>query len=412
MKKFIIPLLTIAIVVSIIFGGCVPGRAPEVAKVKLGEKASDVPELQGLISMGCLDPNILMNPFGEDFAIKPDGTPYRVADNTIFLYCDWNFQGCAYMDSMIRRAGAIPTLFDPGGSLDRQIAMVEDMTATRSADAMLIQPVEEYGIVPCLDAAAEAGIAVFVVTTGAYSDNVISYSRHDYAGDYIPGQGCDIVGQWYVDYVERTGESVHVYELWGTRLAESSRFRHDGFHKGIANHPLITVTESPDTAWSTEVMGTFVMDAMTADPTINATFQHGGGTVGIIEAIRTLGRMYPTGHPDHVIIATNEDDTEIVDAMDEGYIDTFCTNSPMCQHAIGVCNMFNYLVLGQSVPKENWMPMQLITLENTQTQREFGLPASWSRLPKGAWDLWPVADVTEYGLEFPTLAKRMELMGY
>lgn len=411
MKKFVIPLLTIAIVVSIIFGGCVPGRAPEVTRVK-PEKASDVPELQGIIAMGCLDPNILMNPFGEDFAIKPDGTPYRIADVTVFLYCDWNFQGCAYMDSMIRRAGAIPTLYDPNFVLDRQIAMVEDITATKSADAMLIQPVEEYGIVPCLELAADAGIAVFVVTTGAYTDKVISYSRHDYAGAHIPGYGCDVVGQWYVDYVERTGELVHVYELWGTRGMETSRLRHEGFHRGIANHPLITVTESPDTAWATEIMGGFLMDAMTADPTINATFQHGGGTSGLIEAVRTLGRLYPIGDPNHVIIATNEDDTEIVDVMDEGFIDAFCTNSPMCQHSIAVCNVFNYLVLGQSVPKENWMPMQVITPENTRTQREFGLPAAWARLPRGTWDLWPVADVSEVGITIPTTALRKQLMGY
>lgn len=411
MKKFIIPLVVVAMVVGLIFAGCVPGRAPEVTPAK-PVKASDVPELQKAITAGCLDPNLAMNPFGEDFAIKPDGTPYRIADVDIFVYCDWCFNQVQLFGSLITRAGGIHTLYDVAFILDRQIATIEDIVATRSADAILVSPVQEYQIAPACEWAADAGIPVFACIQPIYSDTIVNFCGHDYAGRYVPGFGADSIGQWYVDYVERTGQPLHIYELWGDRAHESSCLRHEGFRKGLAEHPLITVTESPDSHYSAELMGQFVMDALTANPEIRAWFQHGGGTSGGIEALRTIGRLYPVGDPNHVIIATNECDTEILMAMDEGFVDAFCTNSPLPQVNVTVHHVFNYLVLGQSLPKETWMPMVVITPENSWTERQFGGPAAWPRLPHGAWDLWPVVDVSELGIEVPTKERRMELMGY
>ena len=89
MKRFIILLLTVAVIVSIVFAGCTRlggGVTPTPEEELL---AKDVPELQGNISTGCLDPELPLNPFGADFLTKPDGTPYRITYINIFVYCDW-----------------------------------------------------------------------------------------------------------------------------------------------------------------------------------------------------------------------------------------------------------------------------------------------------------------------------------
>jgi hypothetical protein len=45
--------------------------------------------------------------------------------------------------------------------------------------------------------------------------------------------------------------------------------------------------------------------------------------------------------------------------------------------------------------------MVVITPDNSHTARQFGAPAAWPRLPHGTWDLWPVLDLSEIGVEMP-----------
>ena len=436
MKRLFIPLLVTVTVLTTALMSCTPSAAPTPTTPTAPTPttptapttpepttpepttptdmlyARDIPELKALIDEGSLDADLPMNPFGGSFGMKPDGSRYEIADVNLFVYCDWCYNQTELNSSLITRAGAKHNAYDANFDLAMQVSIIEDLIAFKGADAIIVSPVQEYQIVPAVEQAVDAGIPVFVQIQPVYSDKVTHFAGHDYGADYIPGYGTDTIGQWYVDYVEKTNEPIHVFEMWGSRSAESSVLRHQGFHKGLADHPMITVTESADSNYVTELMAEFVLDAMTAEPTINALFQQGGGTSGPIEALRSMGRLKEIGDPDHVIIATNECDNEIVEAMYEGYIDAFCTNSPLPQVNVSVCQIFNSVVLGQSVAKENWMPMVVITPENISTTQQFGAPAAWAKLPYGKWDLWPVLDVTELGVNIPTTEQRQELLGY
>lgn len=436
MNKLFIPLLVVVALVTIPIVGCTqssapettptpapspdPAPSPEPAPAPTPEPeapddmiySSDIPELQELIDEGSLRPDLPLNPFGVGFATKPDGSRYEVADVNLFVYCDWCYNQTELNSSLLTRAGAKTNAYDANFDLAKQMSIIEDLIAYQGADAIIVSPVQEYQIVPAVEKAVDAGIPVFVQIQPVYSEKVTNFAGHDYGADYIPGYGTDTIGQWYVDYVEMTNEPIHVFEMWGSRSAESSVLRHQGFHKGLDNHPMITVTESADSNYVTELMAEFVLDAMTADPTINAVFQQGGGTSGPIEALRSMGLLNPIGDPNHIIIATNECDNEIVEAMYEGYVDAFCTNSPLPQVNVSVCQILNNMVLGQSVAKENWMPMVVVTPENISTIQQFGAPAAWAKLPYGKWDLWPVLDVTELGVNIPTMEQRKELQGY
>jgi ribose transport system substrate-binding protein len=353
-----------------------------------------------------------MNPWGTDFFKKPDGSPFRVADVDIFVYCDWCFNQVQLFESLFNRAGGWTGTYDVAFIMERQVSTIEDIVATKSADVILVSPVNEYQIVPAVEAAVDAGIPVFACIQPVYSDKVTNFAGHDYAGRYVPGFGTDSIGLWYVDYVESTGNPVHILELWGDRAHESSNFRHEGLHKGLQDHPLITVTESGDSGYNTDIMGEYVLDALTADPTINAVFQQGGGTSGPIEALRTLGRLNPVGDPDHVIIATNECDTEILAALDQGFVDAFCTNSPLWQVNATVQAVMHSIMIGNDVPKEIWVPMIVIDETNSWSAKQGGGPAAWPRLPHGNWDNWPVLDCTEMGIELPTMEMRKTIAGY
>ena len=377
MKRFIVPLVAVAIAAMLLAGCTKPAPTPAPAPTptpapapvpaptptpapapapapaaNLGLQAKDVPQLQPIIAEGSLDPNLYMNPWGKDFALKPDGNPYQVADADLFVYCDWCFNQVQLFDSLLSRAGAVHTLYDVNFNLDTQVSVIENVIATKSADAILVSPVNEYQIVPAVEKAANAGIQVYACIQPVYSDKVINFAGHDYADRNLPaGQGTDAIGKWYSDYANAINKPIHILELWGSRATESSNFRHEGFRKGIGDNPLITITESGDSNYDTTLLGQFTMDAFTADPTFNACFQQGGGTSGPIEALRSLGKLYPVGDPNHVIISTNECDTEILAAMDQGYVDAFCTNSPLPQANATVQNLLTAWFSGIMCPK-------------------------------------------------------------
>jgi hypothetical protein len=50
--------------------------------------AADVPELAEFVANGQVDGDLLMNPY-EDFALKPDGTPFRIPVVTACLVDEW-----------------------------------------------------------------------------------------------------------------------------------------------------------------------------------------------------------------------------------------------------------------------------------------------------------------------------------
>lgn len=381
MRRSIIALMTVGIVAAIIFTGCAqPAPAPEPTP----------------------KPTSALNPFGEDFAVKPDGTPYKFGSTYFFLGNDWMVNAHGLIGSLIERAGGEVLHFDPGCDVARQIGYVEDLIAVRHPDALLIHAVDEAMVAPVCDQAAAAGIAVFPWDFNVPTDTITSYVYHDFDG---PAGSC-VVGDYFVQVAEETDMTLNIYEVWGMRSSPSSVDRHVGFHRAVDGHPLIIVTESPDSQWSDEVAASLVMDAFTAQPELNALYVHGGGSSGAIEGLRGIGRLLPYGDPDHVIIATNDCDTRVVEAMDDGQLDAFGSHGPRDLVDITVQLAFTKVILGKSVPKDVAIPMTMVTPENIDTLMLFGSLAAWPRMPQGQWDLWPVLDASSIGIEIPTEAMK------
>ena len=74
-----------------------------------------------------------------------------------------------------------------------------------------------------------------------------------------------------------------------------------------------------------------------------------------------------------------------------------------------------HLVLGQSIPQEVILPMNLVSSETIDQPLVWGNPV-YPRLPTAQWDLWPVCNFRlppkDMGIDYPTKALRMELQGY
>jgi len=432
MKKFIIPLLMVA-VVALVFAGCMPKAAPPAAPPPVAPPPAAPPpaapppaapppapppvapavppEYQKLIDQGLVSPRLQLNPFGEDFAVKPDGTPYCFLDVAIFMGMEEIVNYSNMLKSLITRAGGEDTIFDCELNVDKQIAAIEDMLAVGETDALLGMPVDERALAPVIDRCAAAGIPFYAYTVDCYSDGTITYAHHDWLGP--PGGA---VGEYLAQVAEKENKQINVFVVWGLPYLQECKNRYAAFMAPIKDHPLFNFIESGDSQCSDELTAELVMDGFTAHPELNACWHMCGGQTGIVSGLRTIGRLLPPEDPNHVIVATCEANTVLVEAMDDGYIDATGSHGGWTQ-VDTVCKLaFTHLILGQPVPRDVPIPYFCLTREDIHTldsdyARTFGA-VYWAAMPKGQWDLWPVLDTTSFGVQTPTKAMRMELQGY
>jgi len=444
MKKIIIPLMTVAVVAALLLG-CMPGAPPvvpppvapppvtpppvappvtppPVAPPVAPRTAADVPELAGLCR-----PDLAMD-YGEPFAFKPDGTPYRFATSYILLGCEEmiNYEGvvCA----SVAKAGGEYSMFDANFDADSQVAYLEDLATISPPDILLLHAVNELALAPAVDKCTAAGILCYAFDPPCYSDNVISYVHHWFEGPI----GSGLCGNKWVELAEAENKEYTVLEIWGDSAAMWSQGRHEGHYQAIKDHPLITLIESSDCLGSDEKTAEFVIDNLTARPEINGIYHQCGGQSGIIAGLRTLGKLKPIGDPEHITVNTFEGATPVMAEMMKGNIDWVSTHGPwdVCDTIVKVA-LWN-AVCGVAMPKDIVPPMILLNAENLQESNYFGAQY-WTQMPPERWDIWPILDTetpgslvllpegirgfyfgesTPWELRAPSIQDRKDNMGY
>ena len=381
-------------------------------------KTKDLPEYQDLIAKGLVDPELEINPY-EGLAIKPDGTPYKFAIAHAYSGAEVTHVWQKMITSLTERAGAKTTLNVADWDLDAQVGFIEDQIAIGQTDALFIFAVTEDGLVTATEKCVTAGIPVFAYDIDVPNPEITTYVHHDFDGDTGQPYGTNVVADYFINAAQETGQHINLFEVWGSKSMATSHERHRGLHAVLDQHPdLITVIESADSDWRNEITANLVIDAFTAHPELNAAYHHGGGGTGVIEGLRSIGRLLEVGNPDRVLICNNDLDTAGVEAMDAQQMDACGTHGAWDFSDIIVKCCFWNVILGESVPARIDLPMFLVTRENIDSFSVYGVPAAFSRLPGGEFDIWPVPDTSEdilgldFGIETPTLADRMELVGY
>ena len=407
MGRIVTLLVTLAVVVTSILVGCVKPTTPATPTTSTEPEPTVTPEYQALIDQGLVSSHLELNPFGEDFAVKPDGTPYHFACSIVAMSSEElvNYEGP--MRSLITRAGGKYTFFDPGFNLEQQQNWVTDLITTVQPDAILIQSIDENGLARPADQAAAAGISVFPFGSDTYTDSVIATARTHPDGE----AGANIVAEFFVQKAEAENNEIHIFEIWGPKSMAQLVERHTGFHRVVDGHPLITVLESTESFCTEEVTTDYTLDAFTAHPELNGIFHQCGGCTGVVPALAALDRLLPIDDPDHVLVATFEGNSILMDEMVKGNIDACASFGGWHQVDACVKLAFTSIVLGQPVPKVVDIPLFLLTGDTIKTEQMFGA-VYWAAMPMNQWDLWPVLDTTSLGLETPTKAMRMQLKGY
>ncbi len=262
-------------------------------------------------------------------------------------------------------------------------------------------------LVPALDQAWAAGIPSVIWDVNVFSDNKVTFVDHDFDGP----KGSNQVGQYFVDRAEAENKELVVLEIWGQRSLQTAQDRHTGFHRAVDTSPLITVIESADSNWSPEEAANITMDMLSSHPEIGGVFTMGGEVPGVVEGLRSIGKLTALDHPDHIITATNDIDPLVAQSIIEGTVDACGSHQANDLMSISTMVAYTYVVLGQPVGKHIPVPMYLITIDNIYTLQMLGMP-TYPLLPEGQWDIWPPEDTADLGFPQPTKELRMKYQGY
>lgn len=380
-------------------------------------KAKDIPELDELVARGQVDGELLWNPW-DGFFVKPDGTPYRIAYTCSTLEVEPMAQAVKMLEDWWPRVGLGEkgenwTTFGAGFVLDAQINWFEDMMTTFKPDWIMCHSVSADLEAPVVEKAVyEYNIPVFTLDCGIESDAVTSFVAHKFEG---PG-GTDILGEWLIDELERRGYGPDnpcvILEMWGMREMLTAQLRNEGFHKAVDRESWITVLESEDTNWAADQTATITANMVMANPEIVALFHHGCGGQGMVPGLESIGMLLPLDDPDHIIIASNDAEIAMWDAVKDGRADTFSSHGGVEPSDICLQIAMTSVILGQPVEKFYKCPFIMIDSTNIDTVQIGGVPP-YPGLPRGRWDTWVPADPQDdYGFPQPSFDLRMQYQGY
>jgi len=241
--------------------------------------------------------------------------------------CVW---GDEWFLELGRRAGAnaidnsIP--YDPAG----QLAVVEDIYLLHP-DALILWSIEEAMMLPILEKYQAAGIDVYQEDHEIMSPVIIGCSRHSGLGMGRAG------GIFAMETAQKLNKPFKALVVNGYLGATPGIVRPLGFKTIAYDNPqwLQVVAETPECMWKDAPAADAVMSMIPAHPEINCIYEPGGMLGGVIEGLRSVGQLYPVGHPDHIFVIGLNDDGRAPDYIEGGWID-------------GAIEHSNYKTMGES----------------------------------------------------------------
>jgi len=141
--------------------------------------------------------------------------------------------------------------------------------------------------------------------------------------------------EYLIQQIEATRKSVKAMVLVGDLGDQNAIERRNGFLAAIAQpaneqRPQIDVVAEVPTEWNLEKARAGVTNALQAHPDIGLIFCSSDCLLpGIVSALQSAGKYYPTGDPRHVLLGGFDGDTTAYQLLKEGYLD-----------ATGVQNVF------------------------------------------------------------------------
>ncbi len=243
-----------------------------------------------------------------------------------------------------------------------QMGLMED-ALLRKPDAMQYHPIDPYMFKPVLDRYKVAGIPVYQQDEPITSEGVTGCARFD--GETMG----HTAALFMAEYAKKAGKKINALLINGDLGSGVGRTRAAGFKAGILeNSDVLNLTiESAQCNWTETLAADAVMSIVPSHPEVNAIYEAGSMTGGVIEGLRSTGRLYPVGAEKHIFIVANDDAPRTLQGISEGYVDGCVEHSAYKEPEIGFLQLINHTVLGLPIQRDIQIASHVFTPEEVGT---------------------------------------------
>lgn len=220
---------------------------------------------------------------------------------------------------------------DAGNDLNKQIADVEDMVA-QGAQAIVINVRDSLGLVPAINAAADAGVKIIAIdSTVDASAKIVTLVQSSNT------QNGMLVGKWLADATK--GKDLKIALLSGDQGNEVGMERRLGVIQGLAEGQLTNggaagfqIVAQGWGAWGNEGGLSAMEDILTAHPDVNVVLgENDSMLLGAINALKAAGK-----EKDVLVVAAADGQKEALELIKTGEYGATGLNNPALVAAKGV----------------------------------------------------------------------------
>jgi ribose transport system substrate-binding protein len=193
------------------------------------------------------------------------------------------------LKKVVQDAGGTVIVVDSQNKIAKQVSDIEDLL-TQKIDYLVINPVDEAGIVPAIEAANKAGVPVVTIDRAAAGGKVAVHVTFDnYKAGYDAG----------VYIAEQNNGKGDVAQLEGQAGTSVARERAQGFKDAIAKYPNMKIVFDKPTDWTTTQGQSATEDLLVAFPDVVGIWAHADsiimGAVQAIEAAKPKQKIVTVG---------------------------------------------------------------------------------------------------------------------
>lgn len=260
-------LTVLAVLAAMLLSSCVAPVAPAAAPAA-GEAAAAVPA---------------------EAAAPAGAGEFKVGYSAAGLIDDLQITWSEGVRKAIEDAGGSVIIVDSQNDIAKQVSDIEDLL-TQDIQYLVVNPVDEAGIVPAIEAANAANVPVVTIDRGAGGGTVAVHVGFDnYKAGYDAG----------VYIAEQNGGRGNVAQLEGQAGTSVARERGQGFTDAIAKYPDMKIVFAKPTDWSSAQGLSATEDLLTANPDVVGIWAHADSIImGAVEALKKAGaneQVYTVG---------------------------------------------------------------------------------------------------------------------
>jgi D-allose transport system substrate-binding protein len=249
------------------------------------------------------------------------------------------------------------------GDITSQLATCESMVAA-GYDAMVIYPITENNLIPCIVKANEAGVPII-------EPNIISdlAAVEEAGGQIDQPKTLDMYmmgvngAQYIVDKLGEEGGKVAIIE--GLAAAPQSMARRDGAMSVFENSPNIELVTSQAGDWDRTVALNAATNIIQANPDIRGFY-----CANDVMALAVVEAAIAAGKKDQIIVVGTDFIEDAKASIQEGLLDASVAFSPYVWGELSV-QMGVMKAMGKEVPKEIPIVQVVVSADNVNNMDDW-----------------------------------------